>query len=199
MKLYKIEPGIQGKTYIVQGFGNVGYWFSYFLTLNGGTIIGVAENNGSIYNAKGLDTNELLQHKKKTGSLLGFKGAAKEWNTEDAIYEKCDVFVPAAMEQTINKGNAHRFNCKIVAEGANGPTTVAAEEILTKKGVYFFPDILMNAGGVTVSYFEWLQNLEHMKPGRLTKKWGKPPPILLINRGAIEDGFLGCDHSADWN
>lgn len=99
---------------------------------------------------------------------------------DEVIYKKCDIFVPAAFEKSINMSNANKFQCKVVIEAANGPTTMSAEEIMVKRGIHFFPDVLMNAGGVTVSYFEWLKNLDHTRPGRLTKKWEEKSKINLL-------------------
>mmetsp|Transcript_31973 Transcript_31973/g.31262 ORF Transcript_31973/g.31262 Transcript_31973/m.31262 type:complete len:112 (-) Transcript_31973:275-610(-) len=109
----------------------------------------------------------------ENGTLAGFPGAV-ETNTENPLSfmeKQCDILIPAAIEKSINKSNAHNINCKIVVEGANGPTTFAAEEILISKGILVCPDMLCNAGGVTVSYFEWLKNLDHVSPGKLTKKY----------------------------
>jgi len=166
-----VETGIKGKTFTVQGFGNVGYWASKFFTEEGGILVGVSEFDGSIYNSNGINPDELLEYKRKEGGVGGFKGAEKYYPDETAIYQKCDIFIPAAFEKTINKSNAHRFEAKLIVEAANGPTTLEAEKILLSRGKQFLPDILCNAGGVTVSYFEWLKNLDHVRPGRMHRKW----------------------------
>lgn len=166
-----IKRGLVGKTFIVQGFGNVGIWASKFISEDGGKIIGVAEWDGSIYKKDGLDIEDLTRYRETKGGVKGYPNCDEYFENEDAIYKECDVFIPAAFEQTVNKFNAHKFQCKIVSEAANGPTTMAAEKIMLKKGIIFLPDILCNAGGVTVSYFEWLKNLDHMTPGRMTRKW----------------------------
>lgn len=106
------------------------------------------------------------------------------------------MFIPAALEKTINRDNAHKFNCKIVAEGANGPTTIIGEEILQKKGIVFFPDVLCNAGGVTCSYFEWLRNLDHIRLGRLTRRWEEHAKYRLLEAIRIATG-LRVDVSND--
>ncbi|KAL4427365.1 hypothetical protein ABPG74_002336 [Tetrahymena malaccensis] len=181
MEKFGVEPGMKGKRFIIQGFGNVGYWAAKFITEYGGIVTGIAEWDGSIYNSKGIDIEDLYQYKLNKKGIKGYPRAEEAFDNEDAIYKECDVFIPAAFEQTVNKNNANKFNCKVISEAANGPTTMAAEEILTKKGVVFFPDILVNAGGVTVSYFEWLKNLDHMRPGRLTRKWEEKSKLNLLH------------------
>ncbi|EGR29361.1 hypothetical protein IMG5_157340 [Ichthyophthirius multifiliis] len=181
MKKFGIEPGMKGKTFIIQGFGNVGYWAAKFISEYGGIITGIAEWDGSIYNSKGINIQDLYEYKLQKGGIKGYPRVEEYFENEDAIFKECDVFIPAAFEQTVNKNNADKFKCKVISEAANGPTTIAAEEILTKKGIIFFPDILINAGGVTVSYFEWLKNLDHMRPGRLTRKWEEKSKINLLN------------------
>lgn len=119
-----VETGIRGKTFTVQGFGNVGYWASKFFTEEGAKLVGVSEFDGSVYNANGICPDELLAFKKKEGGVGGFKGAEKYYPDESAIYQECDIFIPAAFEKTINKGNAHRFQAKLIVEAANGPTTI---------------------------------------------------------------------------
>jgi len=171
MQKVGLEPGVAGKTFIVQGFGNVGYYASKYLTENGGKLIGVVEWDGSIFNPEGINPDELEEHRKKHRSILGFAGARDEWKHDGAMYQQCDILVPAAIEKSVNRFNSERINCKILAEAANGPTTMAGEQILNRKGVLILPDILLNAGGVTCSYFEWLKNLEHVKPGRLVRRW----------------------------
>jgi glutamate dehydrogenase (NAD(P)+) len=159
----RITPGIAGKTVIVQGFGNVGYYAAKFFQEHGAKVLGVVEYNGGVFNAKGLDIEALKKHQASAKSLLGFAGAQRELGAEAAmalLEEPCDILVPAALEKQITKHNAPRIQARIVSEGANGPTTPWAEEILNKKGTIVLPDMLMNAGGVTVSYFEWLKNLQ---------------------------------------
>ncbi|CAK76630.1 unnamed protein product (macronuclear) [Paramecium tetraurelia] len=166
-----IESSLRGKSIIIQGYGNVGSFCAKYMYDYGAKIIGVAEHDGSIYNPNGINPYELAAHKTKTGGVKGFVNAQKYWEDESAIYQQCDIFIPAAFEKTVNVNNADKFNCKIIAEGANGPTTMAAEDKLLAKGVIFLPDILLNAGGVTVSYLEWLKNLKHINPGRMTRRW----------------------------
>lgn len=154
----------------MQGFGNVGYWASKFFVEEGAKLVGVAEFDGSIYNENGIDPEQLFQYKKQNRGVANFPDC-KTFENEDAIYQHADFFIPAAMEKSINKENAHRFNTKLIVEAANGPTTLEAEQIMLAKGHQFLPDILCNAGGVTVSYFEWLKNLDHVRPGRMLRKW----------------------------
>jgi len=168
-----MTKGIAGKTFIIQGFGNVGYWAAKFFAEAGGKIIGVIEYNSAIYSADGFDVEELNDYKNENGTFEGFPGA-KETNTKspfDFMEKECDVLIPAAVEKSVHMKNAPNLKCKILAEAANGPTTVRAEEILESKGVYIVPDLLLNGGGVSVSYFEWLKNLDHVRPGRLMKRW----------------------------
>jgi hypothetical protein len=165
----RISPGIAGKTVIVQGFGNVGYYAAKFFQEHGAKIIGVVEYNGGVFSSAGLDIEALKKHQASAKSLLGFAGAQRELGAEAAmalLEEPCDILVPAALEKQITKDNAPRIKARIISEGANGPTTPWAEEILNKKGCVVLPDMLMNAGGVTVSYFEWLKNLQHVRFGR---------------------------------
>lgn len=151
--------------------------------------MGVAEWDGSIYNPEGIDPDDLFNYKKNRKGIKGYPKGGKYFEDEGAIYEECDIFVPAAFEQTVNLNNADRFRCKIIAEGANGPTTMGAEEILLKKGVVFLPDVVLNGGGVTVSYFEWLKNLDHMRPGRMTKRWEEHSRYKLLQAIQISTGL----------
>jgi glutamate dehydrogenase/leucine dehydrogenase len=141
----------------VQGYGNVGFHAARLLSELGCKIIAVSDSRGGICNAKGLDPLKAMEHKKQTGSVAGYEDC--ENVTNEAILESdCDILVPAALENQITKTNASRIKAKIVAEGANGPTTPDADEILFKNGVFVIPDILANSGGVIVSYFEQVQN-----------------------------------------
>ena len=163
---------IKDKTFVVQGFGNVGYHSAKFIHEGGGKIICIAEWNGAIHNANGIDPDALLAYtQKNNGSILDFPGTTKLADKYDALELECDVLVPAALENQIHSENAERIKCKIIAEAANGPVTPEAEEVLLKKGVLIIPDIYLNAGGVTVSYFEWLKNLSHVRFGRLGKRY----------------------------
>ncbi len=181
MKKLKLTTGLKGKRAIVQGFGNVGYWSAKFLQEGGADIIAIAEYEGGIYDPKGLDVDEVFKHRKESGSILNYKKAKNIKNTNDALEIECDILVPAALENQLHSGNAAKIKTKIVAEAANGPTTPEAEKILTQKGIIILPDLFLNAGGVTVSYFEWLKNLSHVRFGRMGKRYDE-----FINKTLVE-------------
>jgi glutamate dehydrogenase (NAD(P)+) len=166
-----LTKGLEGKRIVVQGLGNVGYHAAFFCQQHGAVITGLAEFEGAIYNPNGLDVDAVVKHRKETGSILDFPGAEDLVNREAALELECDILIPAALENQITEGNAGRIKAKIIAEAANGPTSFAAEEILEKMGVMVIPDIYLNAGGVTVSYFEWLKNLSHVRFGRMGKRF----------------------------
>ena len=171
MRELGLTKGLEGKRIVVQGLGNVGYYAALFCQQHGAIITGLAEYEGGIYNPNGLDVDAVVKHRKETGSILGFPGAENLASREAALELECDILIPAALENQITEENAGRIKAKIVAEAANGPTTFAAEDILAKKGVMVIPDIYLNAGGVTVSYFEWLKNLSHVRFGRMGKRF----------------------------
>jgi len=142
---------------VIQGFGNVGGMAARLMAASGFKIVCIVEYDGAVYNPKGLDIAALAQHRRETGSILGFPGGL-DMDKEQAMFLECDVLLPAATENVITSLNADKLRCKILCEGANGPTTPLADEILAEKKVFVVPDILANAGGVTVSYFEWVQD-----------------------------------------
>jgi glutamate dehydrogenase (NAD(P)+) len=142
---------------VIQGFGNVGGMAARLMSERGFKIVAIVEYDGAIYNPKGLDIAALQAHRKETGSIVDFPGGENMDRTE-AMFLECEVLIPAATENVITSQNASRLRCRILCEGANGPTTPLADEILKEKGVFVIPDILANAGGVTVSYFEWVQD-----------------------------------------
>src|SRR5690606_25856920 len=149
---------LKGKTFIVQGFGNVGYWASEFLVNDGAKLIAVQDAHATLYNSKGISVPDLARHTEpRKGSILGFEGAV-EMEPDDFFGLECDFVIPAALGNQITKENAGKIKAKIVAEGANGPTDAEGEKILLEKGVLIIPDILCNSGGVIGSYYEWLQN-----------------------------------------
>lgn len=153
--------GIQGKTVAIQGYGNAGSLIADIMFKAGYKILAISDSKGCICCTEGLDSNEVLEHKNKTGSVVGFKskcGVAKNCTNEQLLAYDADILVPAALENVITEKNAAKVKAKVVLELANGPTTPEADEILYKKGIVVIPDILANAGGVTVSYFEWVQN-----------------------------------------
>jgi glutamate dehydrogenase (NAD(P)+) len=171
MKQIGLTPGFEDKSIVVQGLGNVGYHAALFCRLSGARIVGVAEYEGAIVNPDGLDIEALMKHRKETRSILNFPGARNLPHREEALEFECDILIPAALENQITEENAPRVRARIVAEAANGPTTAAAERILEQKNVFVIPDIYLNAGGVTVSYFEWLKNLFHVRFGRMGKRF----------------------------
>ncbi len=172
MKLLGLKTGIAGKTMVIQGLGNVGSHTGLISQDEGDVkIIGVAEYEGSIHNPKGINIEKLLAYRKETGSILGFPGTTTLPNRLSALELECDILVPAALENQITIDNADRIKAKIIAEAANGPITSEAEDILLKKGIIVIPDMYINAGGVTVSYFEWLKNLSHHRFGRLESRF----------------------------
>ena len=184
-----LTPGIEGKKVIVQGLGNVGYYSAKFLAEFGGLIVGICEFEGAIYNEDGLDVEEVFQHRKATGSILGYAGAKKEFkNSGEGLEQECDILVPAALENQITEANAANIKAKIIVEGANGPTTPGAEAIFYAKGGIIVPDLFANAGGVTVSYFEWLKNLSHVAFGRINRRFEENSNLNLVN---MVEGITG--------
>lgn len=171
MQRLGLTPGVVGKHVVVQGLGNVGYHSAKFFRENGAKVIAIAEQEGAIYNIDGLNEEEVFQHRKATGSILNFPGAGNITKSSDALELECDILIPAALENVINKDNAPNIKAKIIGEAANGPLTPEADEILGQKGVLIIPDMYLNAGGVTVSYFEWLKNLSHVRYGRMEKRF----------------------------
>ena len=149
---------LNGATVVVQGYGNAGNFSAKFLQDLGAKLIAANDSSGGVYNPDGMDAFDLKEYKDEHGELLGYPGS-KEISNEELLTLECDILVPAAMENQINEKNAHDIKAKMVAEAANGPTTPEADKILNDKGVVVLPDILANAGGVTVSYFEWVQNM----------------------------------------
>jgi glutamate dehydrogenase (NAD(P)+) len=149
----------QGLTVAVQGFGNVGSYLSKFLAEAGAKIVALSDSRAALYNPNGIDVAAAFAHKGETGSLSGLRGADSITN-EELLLVECDVLAPCALEQVIHEGNAAQVKAKLVLEGANGPTTPAGDAILEDNGVLVLPDVLANAGGVVVSYFEWVQGLQ---------------------------------------
>jgi len=158
MKALGLKPGLAGKRVVVQGLGNVGYHAAKFLEEGGAIIVGIAEREGAIHNPGGLDLEKVVAHRKATGSCLNYPGATNIAPSLAALELDCDILVPAALERQITADNAPKIKAKIIAEGANGPTTPEAHKHLHERGVFVIPDILANAGGVTTSYFEWVQD-----------------------------------------
>jgi glutamate dehydrogenase (NAD(P)+) len=147
----------EGCRVILQGFGNVGSNAAKLLFEKGYTIVGIAEYDGGLYNSAGLDINALLRHRAQAGTVVGFKEADPA-DPAELLTRECEILIPAATENVITSRNAAQLQCKILCEGANGPTTIVADDILAEKNIFVIPDILANAGGVTASYFEWVQD-----------------------------------------
>lgn len=171
MNAIGLTSGFEGKRIVVQGLGNVGYHAALYCQHGGAMIVGISEYEGAIHKPDGIDIEKLMGHRKETGSVLNFPGAANLDSREQGLELDCDILIPAALENQITETNAPRIKAKIVAEGANGPTTAAAERILLERNILILPDIYANAGGVTVSYFEWLKNLSHVRFGRIGKRF----------------------------
>ncbi len=166
-----LNPGIGGKSVILQGLGNVGYHAGLFLQERGDAkIVGVAEREGGVYLPDGLDVKALLKFRKENGTIENFPGAQFIKQSSDLLTYPCDILVPAALENQITDVNAPDIKAKIIAEAANGPTTSSGEAILLANGKLIIPDLFLNAGGVTVSYFEWLKNLFHVSFDRMTSR-----------------------------
>ncbi len=171
VKKWGLTEGLEGKTVVVQGLGNVGYYAAKFMHEAGAKVIAISEFDGTVYNPKGIDPDKLMEHKKNTGGTINFPGAKTIQPNTAGLEIECDILIPAALENQIHSGNAKNIKAKVIAEAANGPVTPEAEKVLLKKGVYIIPDIFLNAGGVTVSYFEWLKNLSHVRFGRMEKRY----------------------------
>jgi glutamate dehydrogenase (NAD(P)+) len=171
MKPLGLTAGLAGKRVVVQGLGNVGYHAARFLQEGGATIIGLSEYEGGIVNPRGLDIDAVMRFRTETKSLMGFPGATALGHRDEILEVECDVLIPAALENVVHAGNVNKVKTKIVAEAANGPLTADASETLRERGVMVLPDAYLNAGGVTVSYFEWLKNLSHVRYGRVGKRF----------------------------
>lgn len=170
MKSLGLSVGLDGKRVVVQGLGNVAYYTAKFCRAEGARVIAMAVPEGAILDLNGLDEEAVVEHRKRTRSILGFPGATSIARSADALELDCDVLVPAALEGQLTANNAPKINARIIIEGANGPTTPEADEAFRAKGTLVIPDIYANAGGVTVSYFEWLKNLSHVRFGRLERR-----------------------------
>jgi len=185
VKRAKLEGTLEGKRVIVQGLGNVGYYTAKILQEeDGAKIIGILEYDGALMNSDGLNVEEVYQHKIANGGVKGYPRAQYAEDSKAMLEEECDILIPAAMEGVIHQGNASRIQARLVAEAANGPVTFAAEVILREKGIANIPDVYLNAGGVIVSYFEWIKNLSHIRFGRINRRWEEGKNEMLLQ--AIE-------------
>lgn len=181
MKALGLTPGLAGKRVVVQGLGNVGYYAAKFLQEQGAILVGLAEFEGAVHNPDGLDLDAVYQHRTATKTILGAPGSINLPTSAAALELDCDILVPAALENVLTAVNAPRIQAKIIGEGANGPTSEDADAILRQRGVYIVPDFYLNAGGVTVSYFEWLKNLSHVRFGRMQRRFEEQS-----NRGILK-------------
>jgi glutamate dehydrogenase (NAD(P)+) len=204
MKAIGLAPGLAGKRAIVQGLGNVGFHAATFLQEGGAVIVGIAEREGAVYAKDGLDPAAVRSHRQATGSILQFPGATSIPQSTQALELDCDILVPAALERVLTGENAPRIRAKLIAEGANGPTTEEADEIFGQRGVMILPDLYANAGGVTVSYFEWLKNLSHVRFGRMEKRFDEAQANRmlrgverLVGRNLGAEEFVDVTRGAD--
>ncbi|MGH7699768.1 MAG: Glu/Leu/Phe/Val family dehydrogenase [Gemmatimonadales bacterium] len=184
MKPLGLSPGLEGKRVVVQGLGNVGYHAAKYFQEAGAVLVGLAEYEGAIACEQGLDLEQVMAHRRDTKSILDFPGAGNLPHSAAALELDCDILVPAALEKQITMHNVGQLRAKIVAEAANGPTTDEADQQLAARGVMVLPDLYLNAGGVTVSYFEWLKNLSHVRFGRMEKRFEEESNRRLL--GAVE-------------
>ena len=185
MRPLGLNPGLEGKRVVVQGLGNVGYHAAKFLEEEGGAkIVGLIEYEGAISSATGMKIEEVMAHRRETGSLLDFAGAQNLEQRDEGLELDCDILVPAALENAITMDNAPRIKARIIAEAANGPVSADASAYFHERGVMVVPDAFINAGGVTVSYFEWLKNLQHVRFGRMEKRFEEKAARQILN--AIE-------------
>ncbi len=171
MKALGLSTGLEGKRIVIQGLGTVGYHAAQFFQRAGALLVGLAESEGAIANPKGFDIEAVMTYRRERRSILDFPGSTNLARREDALELDCDILIPAALERQITAENAPRVKAKLLVEAANGPTTAEADEILDQKGVMVVPDAYVNAGGVTVSYFEWVKNLGHVRFGRMQKRF----------------------------
>jgi len=177
-----LSGGLDGKRVILQGLGNVGYHAAKFLQQeDGARIVGIGERDGAIYSEAGLDVEEVRAHLMQTGGVKDFPGASYLQDGQKVLEEECDILIPAALEGVINLANAHRVKAPLIIEAANGPVTAGANNILRDKGTVIIPDLYANAGGVTVSYFEWVKNLSHIRFGRMQRRQEEARHMLLID------------------
>ena len=182
MEKLGLSIGVIGKRVVVQGLGNVGYHTAKFFRESGALVVGLAEYEGAIFNAEGLNEDDVWKHRNATGSILNFPGATNLARTTDALELDCEILIPAALENVINGDNAPRIKAKIVGEAANGPCTPEADEIFVQRGILCVPDMYLNAGGVTVSYFEWLKNLSHVRYGRMEKRYSENMNTRILSQ-----------------
>lgn len=176
-----LTKGLKGKKVIVQGLGNVGYYSAKYLSEAGAKVVGVAEWNGGIWDEKGIDIDALKVYQMENKGFKGYPKGEFIGKSNDLLTYPCDILIPAALENQITSENADKIQAKIIGEAANGPVTQEAEKILVEKGIMVIPDMYLNAGGVTVSYFEWLKNLSRVSFGKLEKRYDMEKYRKLMN------------------
>jgi glutamate dehydrogenase (NAD(P)+) len=178
----RLKGGLEGKRIVVQGLGNVGYHAAKFLSEeDGALIVGIIERDGALWSDTGLQVEDIHQWIAKHGGVTGYPGATLHTDGASVLEADCDILIPAAMEGTIHLGNADRIRAPLILEAANGPVTAGADEILRARGVVIIPDMYANAGGVTVSYFEWVKNLSHIRFGRMERRAEEARHRLLVD------------------
>jgi glutamate dehydrogenase (NAD(P)+) len=181
VKRANLSGGLEGKRVIVQGLGNVGYHAAKFLSEDDGAlIVGVIERDGAVLNPEGVPIEFLKAHIAETGGVKDFPRGTYVPDSQSALELECDILVPAALESVINLGNAERIKAPLIIEAANGPITAGADEILRNRGTVIIPDLYANAGGVTVSYFEWVKNLSHIRFGRMQRRQEEAHNSMLV-------------------
>ena len=185
LRRFGIRGALEGKRVAVQGFGNVGYHVAKFLEEDGCRIVAIGEYNGCVVRPAGISVAKLAAHRARTRSILNLPGAKSSRDPSAVLEVDCDILIPAALENQLTLGNAHKIKARVIAEAANGPTTPGAEAVLLKQGALIIPDVYLNAGGVTVSYFEWVKNLSHMRYGLMEKRFNELSQERLV--GAVEN------------
>lgn len=187
-----LTGGLDGKRIVVQGLGNVGYHAAKFLSQeDGAAITCVIERDGAVSNPGGLDIQALYTHIAQTGGVKNFDGGTFDENGPAHLEDRCDILIPAALEGVISLENARRIQANLIIEAANGPITAGADEILRDRGVVIIPDMYANAGGVTVSYFEWVKNLSHIRLGRMQRRAEESRHQLLVTELERLDRYMG--------
>lgn len=195
MKQAGLTGVLAGKRVIVQGLGNVGYHAAQFLSVEDKCLItGVIERDGAITNPQGINIDALRGHIRATGGIKGFAGGDYHENGLAMLEQECDILIPAAVESVIHADNAERISCKLIIEAANGPVTADADAILRRKGIVIIPDMYANAGGVTVSYFEWVKNLSQISLGRLERRHEEARARMIVE----ELERLSADTGLNW-